>query len=551
MSTRFPARAAFVSIMIALIALSGCRRDDAGGNPWGLDSGTLDAQMDSGLTDPDAEVEDARDTRDTRDGQDARPDGPLPEAFYGCLPETDLHPPERPRGEPPEAVTLEFLWRAQPPPDQPGFDNIFGVSRLSQPSIHRSQNDGTPLIAASSEGRLGERSAFFRWGFGTRTGQSDLFVGIGYDFELILPDAPPPTIYDASAFGMLAAAHDTRDGWEDEYLMTNWMAGRAEESVSVGRRQEDFATLEEPGTGRLLLMPGGLYLGSWGTGQLVGLAPELFDYEADVQDAPRYKWVASTDHLWVGESTEPKIKHLAGPNPLEAVVLMEGEDGLNQWVGVDRCGQTREILTAGFMLPEILWMGDAYLVLARMNAVRIGYRPLVVRNGEVVQQGGFGCRDIVERATDEWACLRQTQTGYEVVTFGRDMELREAMDLPELEDAYWRTVNLELAGRGGALIVRGIVGRNDQEPAFGVAVLEANGQDSLATIVEAFPGDIDESPSSSRRVGVLSPDGVYAFTTPQSVYAVQTHLFGLADTRHPRAKWAGNESRGYVEPDAP
>jgi hypothetical protein len=242
----------------------------------------------------------------------------------------------------------------------------------------------------------------------------------------------------------------------------------------------------------------------------------------------------------------PRIERLAGPRPTEAVVLLENGDGARAWFAVDRCGEWTEIVASYQLGPEILVAGDDYLVQLAVPTQPGGLRVARVREGSIVAESNFGCLNIVERSTDRWACLSQTQTGPAVITFDADLTELDFEPLPTAENFTWSSAHLALAGNGGAVVVRGVGLSPDGRMRHMVAIV--HGEDSVALALETAAGDTVEPSSRPGRVGVLSSSGEFVFTTDRAFYAVQTHLAGLADTRHPRAWWDGNESRGYVEP---
>ena len=98
------------------------------------------------------------------------------------------------------------------------------------------------------------------------------------------------------------------------------------------------------------------------------------------------------------------------------------------------------------------------------------------------------------------------------------------------------------------MVVTGTAIQSGSGRTYAAGILEPSRERSAAILVDPVSGD-DASPDAMHdRIAVLASDGILAFTTHTGVYAIKTHLSGLANTRHPRTLWAGNDARGYVEP---
>ena len=119
-------------------------------------------------------------------------------------------------------------------------------------------------------------------------------------------------------------------------------------------------TLNELASGRLLLLPNGLNFVRWGSEYLIAPIPSLFDETAELPDLPRDHAVTPAGELWVGGAEAAYLRHLAGPRAGEAVALLQSDMGTFQWISVDRCSESKEIMTAGpisLFLPSTVGSG--------------------------------------------------------------------------------------------------------------------------------------------------------------------------------------------------
>jgi hypothetical protein len=505
----------------------GCDDDDADARPWELDDGA-----DAGVNADGGAYPDVPGVHD-----DANRDQDRPEFFVGCQDETDVHRPEvKLRGSPRIEDGLDLNWSyVLPLPGQ--FGATEDVERVSAPSLSAHPNNRfSPYASFSSESRSDEMYNVQDWGVATFTGAEVGGGSSGSSVERFRSISPNPVIpaLDSSAqiVGEYYAFND-RIGVD-----VHWESDSASASTGMPMPVPN----PERTIGRFGMFPGGLYLLHWGARSVVGINPAYFDAPPDESRRRRLvRWSAHADYLWGAGASSPTVEWIAGPRPGEAVVLLDAGDMGKKWVRLDRCGEARDLYAAADLARDILWTGQGYIVLLEDEQLPGGARPLHIAEDGTVRGASFGCRHLVERQQDRWACLRQTQTGFTAVTFGPDMKRLDEKPLP---GTGWSTARLDLAGDGGALVFTGLGVGDDGTRQFQIGMLS-----------EGFSGTLQIPPETGAqptpevlrdRIGVLGPSGVFVFTTEHAVYGVETPIPGLANTRHPRTLYAGNESRGFV-----
>jgi hypothetical protein len=528
-----------ISLALLGICAQGCDPDDSRGAPWDVEN-----PPDVERADSDAERDDvgpdADDTDTVPDTDATEPD--YPSFFIDCQPEEAGPPAERVyRDNVPTSYTLELEWSAAPKLEK--FDEVFEATRISAPSSSVTPpRQPTVLVTAQT---TDDDVKTGRWETDTSNGNVLSRGALSASGELFRSTAAMPAVRalsgQATWVGILSSSATSRRA----RLHLDWDFAPERGFISRGYSIEDIPRSSEKVVGRLGLFPQGRTVVRWGHRWLIGLNPELFRAQESFPFGYRRLWWATGSDLWPG-ADEPEIRWTAGPRPGEVATLVEDSDGDERWVEVDRCGVSREIYTASNLTRDLAWMGDAYLLLRDDGRHPGGATPVRAIDGDVLAEADFGCRNIVERQTDEWACSRQSQTGYEVVTFDENLEELDRFPIPTDESVTWQRARLHAAGKGGALVFAGIVSDGSEVK---YAVASRVGSESKLTVVEPAPGDTQPARADSIHTGILGSDGVFVFSTDEAVYAVQTHIEGLSKTRFPRAIYGGNEARGYVAVD--
>jgi hypothetical protein len=513
-----------IVIAAALVFGTGCDAEDSRGAPWDVDAGDDTSQTHDATSQPDVPG--------APDGADRNED--RPPVFSSCQDETSRHPTEvKLRGSPRIEEGLELNW-SFPLPLPGSFGATEDVERVGAPSLMaRASAPFDPVASFTSESRDDEFYNVQEWGIDTFTGAEVGGGSGGSSAETFRSISANPVVSASRSSGHIAGEYLER---LDRFsLEVSWETNRSASSTGMPVEIPN----PEREIGRFGMFPGGLFVLNWANSHLLGLDPNFFVDPEDRGFPVIESWAADADYLWGGGASSPRIEWVSGPRPDESVVLLRDGEQSTKWVRVDRCGEVSDVYAAPGLRREILWTGEGYLVLMDDEALPGGPRPIHVGEDGTVRAATFGCRNLVERQEDEWACLRLAQTGFTAVTFGPNLEQRNERALP----GTWSTARLDLAADGGALVFSGTTTLNGERQ-FQVGVL---GDDtSEAITIEPVVGDEATRAVMRDRIGVIGPSGVFVFTTANAVYGVETPFPGLANTRHPRTLYGGNESRGYV-----
>jgi hypothetical protein len=545
-----------ITTAIALMTVCACSDDADSDQPWdvgeGVDAGSDDVVGADASTHNDAEIHprpDAAPADADADIGDADIGSPSP----SCEPGEANFPPETslPKGSVSGAGHVPRIRWQEVVESSPGVP-----AEINHVAVGRGLRDDSPdtdMFVLDIWSRRDDDALDIQVGTmtlyaqtGDISGSSGTSWNTDQDIRPQAEDLPAtrvfPSAHSKLSFGALrpASPHTQTPRGPTIFVSHDHSRGR------TGLSLEGLPFVEFPLLTHLALLADGTGAALWGGEYLIWL--DGGDPEDDrLPVVSPYYGMWSIEDLWHHAPDQTTYRWLRATAPEEMLVAIGSADstGADRLYRFDPCKNPELLLEAAGIGDEVLKTGEDY-ILTQRSAADDGASvatPVLVSDGEVAERLQIGCRDIVQYASDGFACLHKLAAGdgFGIVRFDRNLDVIDREPVP----ADYEYARLKLAGADNALVLLALhhdAATGEDTP----RVLYWRGGEFEHIDLPALSDDVDTIAELDRSVPALTPDGILVVGWHSTALGIQTDVLGLAPTAFPRVRYGGNQNHGFV-----